>query len=189
MRLGGRRVEGLSPLARGNQSSNVGTLHQCGPIPARAGQPLRRAAPGFRAGAYPRSRGATAIQVTFATVCWGLSPLARGNRDDGCGVQLADGPIPARAGQPSSHAARCILIRAYPRSRGATLFAPVGLEVPAGLSPLARGNRRLHIVRSSGVGPIPARAGQPWWWPGGTHQRWVYPRSRGATGAHVAARR
>ena len=70
---------------------------------------------------------------------------------------------------------------AYPRSHGAT-----GSKKPPrgrlwGLSPLARGNHVVVALKIPGVGPIPARTGQPprqsacWPIPG------AYPRSHGAT--------
>ena len=91
------------------------------------------------------------------------------------------GPIPARAGQPHGlmHALACV--RAYPRSRGATVLASDSAMRARGLSPLARGNLRAPLGLGAVVGPIPARAGQPCKgcdYFGGTT---AYPRSRGAT--------
>ena len=97
----GDSITGLSPLARGNLLDPLAIAAGAGPIPARAGQPAGAACPGQASGAYPRSRGATVVAVGAAIATYGLSPLARGNR------QLAPllggllGPIPARAGQPS----------------------------------------------------------------------------------------
>ena len=82
-------IQGLSPLARGNLVGNAAQLVELGPIPARAGQPAtarmamfddyglsplargnpRRAATHPPAGrAYPRSRGATGMNVLVAFV-------------------------------------------------------------------------------------------------------------------------
>ena len=72
-----------------------------GPIPARAGQPRQRRAAALQAGAYPRSRGATASKAAGGGLIGGLSPLARGNPTRNIHKLNADGPIPARAGQPT----------------------------------------------------------------------------------------
>ncbi len=71
---------GLSPLARGNRQAPALQRSLKGPIPARAGQPAGGSGAGDEEGAYPRSRGATAVAVTSGVTVTGLSPLARGNR-------------------------------------------------------------------------------------------------------------
>ena len=50
---------GLSPLARGNQSSGHKSFEGSGPIPARAGEPGEGGCAGLGLRAYPRSRGGT----------------------------------------------------------------------------------------------------------------------------------
>ena len=114
----------------------------------------------------------------------GLSPLARGNRLTVRAPEAVQGPIPARAGQPSSCVSLLAGQRAYPRSRGATATAPHGHPATGGLSPLARGNPISHALAWSQAGPIPARAGQPRWGDGRGGFYRAYPRSRGATGWH-----
>ncbi len=71
---------GLSPLARGNRAQPLPWLCNIGPIPARAGEPLRRHWPHRRPWAYPRSRGGTWNKMKPQSRAEGLSPLARGNR-------------------------------------------------------------------------------------------------------------
>ena len=71
------------------------------------------------------------------------------------------GPIPARAGEPSSSSGGSGRTRAYPRSRGGTVVSPFKLLMCEGLSPLARGNQRLFLILDFVLGPIPARAGEP----------------------------
>ena len=131
--------------------------------------------------AYPRSRGATCAQVGFTVMEMGLSPLARGNPTKIFNNDWNSGPIPARAGQPGRQEPRDLVGGAYPRSRGATTFTrPLTHDYP-GLSPLARGNPVVVAAVGGGVGPIPARAGQPQK-RGGRHLCGrAYPRSRGAT--------
>jgi len=112
-------------------------------------------------GAYPRSRGATALQADHVAIVAGLSPLARGNRFQRVLPMMLSGPIPARAGQPSP-TPRCRRSpRAYPRSRGATGRGHRCKGHLRGLSPLARGNRNAVCSGRCEEGPIPARAGQP----------------------------
>ena len=52
--------------------------------------------------AYPRSRGETSDKVTREYDDKGLSPLARGNLMSGFCAGAIVGPIPARAGKPST---------------------------------------------------------------------------------------
>ena len=152
-----------------------------GPIPARAGQPLRYFSRCWCLWAYPRSRGTTDGVANDLNFVLGLSPLARGNLGLvllGCGFR---GPIPARAGQPRQGAGSCSATRAYPRSRGATWCGHAASLCSCGLSPLARGNHGQALVAGCSDGPIPARAGQPPRWSQGSGPGWAYPRSRGAT--------
>ncbi len=152
---------GLSPLARGNRGHTSRPRAWWGPIPARAGQPASRPHALTLAGAYPRSRGATAQDMGYKERAKGLSPLARGNRIVWRNDMTIIGPIPARAGQPALHGRRQCAHRAYPRSRGATRVRREKSVLPSGLSPLARGNRRTTAGTPPCNGPIPARAGQP----------------------------
>ena len=136
-------VQGLSPLARGNLHHFTCGDAGKGPIPARAGQPLsaRLGLPAYWA--YPRSRGATSTSGNHGLSRQGLSPLARGNPQPQARRQRAPGPIPARAGQPQIATSTGGIAGAYPRSRGATGKAMGAIGNALGLSPLARGNRRL----------------------------------------------
>ena len=178
---------GLSPLARGNHSGANKAACRFGPIPARAGQPRLHAQPQAPAWAYPRSRGATFAVVVGVRLAQGLSPLARGNPPRPCFRRRLSGPIPARAGQPTTYWVPPGVSRAYPRSRGATVFAPLNDGLVQGLSPLARGNRLGEGFTLPRIRPIPARAGQPPCAVHGCGLRRAYPRSRGATfRCHVA---
>ena len=172
-----------SPLARGNRDPSHIRHRVLGPIPARAGQPGRWLRGAACRWAYPRSRGATLIPRGKVYFDPGLSPLARGNPLRASRAGSPSGPIPARAGQPSSSHRPIKRCRAYPRSRGATLVVARRYTPAVGLSPLARGNRRPCRCSPVIFGPIPARAGQP----GSINARAMafraYPRSRGATWA------
>ena len=71
--------------------------------------------------------------------------------------------------------------RAYPRSRGATFRLKLCNAGVLGLSPLARGNQYLEHAILCAFGPIPARAGQPYFLALAGVLAGAYPRSRGAT--------
>ena len=95
---------GLSPLARGNPRRGECDRARAGPIPARAGEPPVVGGQRGATGAYPRSRGGTAMTVFLRSKRWGLSPLARGNLYSPKCATVVAGPIPARAGEPIKHA-------------------------------------------------------------------------------------
>ncbi len=135
--------QGLSPLARGNHIPGTSARYGYGPIPARTGQPASLWWPNSRPRAYPRSHGATDLLLTRACANTGLSPLARGNRASALGASALGGPIPARTGQPKRVRLKDRALGAYPRSHGATLGFKNLQNLLPGLSPLARGNRRL----------------------------------------------
>ena len=132
-----------------------------GPIPARAGQPLRYFSRCWCLWAYPRSRGTTDGVANDLNFVLGLSPLARGNQSVRLWSLSLPGPIPARAGQPRACLARVWFQGAYPRSRGATATRRRIMQRDKGLSPLARGNLVWSCCFSLFLRPIPARAGQP----------------------------
>ena len=113
-------TQGLSPLARGNLCATASCSIAHGPIPARAGQPVRSMRPSIELRAYPRSRGATCKPSWPGASSTGLSPLARGNLAPASSPYRRSRPIPARAGQPSEATQKWEHGRAYPRSRGAT---------------------------------------------------------------------
>ena len=132
-------------------------------------------------GAYPRSHGATWCRRPLFAGTRGLSPLARGNRTPERSAEDLAGPIPARTGQPRCCGFWCGLLRAYPRSHGATGGVGVVQHFAGGLSPLARGNLLGMAGNVVKVGPIPARTGQPCGCAIAPRPRRAYPRSHGAT--------
>ena len=154
-----------------------------GPIPARAGEPYTVVSGDRLTRAYPRSRGGTNDNSANMTIFGGLSPLARGNLTVVNAPVLGVGPIPARAGEPSSSAIFCCWARAYPRSRGGTMRSLWMSSLSLGLSPLARGNLVPAQQLVAGRGPIPARAGEPSRSPDAPMPTRAYPRSRGGTAA------
>ena len=182
------QARGLSPLARGNRGGQAAQGLLEGPIPARAGQPVDDHAGLHGCRAYPRSRGATVRRPFAGWRCRGLSPLARGNRGRHHRQWPRQGPIPARAGQPTRASISAAFSWAYPRSRGATELTTRPQAGQLGLSPLARGNHDVGREEETLPGPIPARAGQPTWSSPACRTSRAYPRSRGATGEPTFAR-
>ena len=173
--------EGLSPLARGNQTGSGDALGASGPIPARTGQPAPSPPKRAQVWAYPRSHGATLLDNQGVRNRRGLSPLARGNPDVLALPGVAAGPIPARTGQPYLGVGSCCTLRAYPRSHGATRIATPVAHCCEGLSPLARGNLGHRHPAVGRVWPIPARTGQPAAAGCSCRSGRAYPRSHGAT--------
>ena len=75
----------------------------------------------------------------------GLSPLARGKQVPRQNMALANGPIPAGAGETKRYPASMRVKRAYPRWRGGNAAINALLLDLPGLSPLARG--KLAVLR------------------------------------------
>ena len=173
---------GRSPLARGSQRVDVLVLAQVGPIPARAGEPAGRRSRRARGGADPRSRGGACEIEGDEAIVQGRSPLARGSRRQGAHDRAEGGPIPARAGEPTCLRWEIIFFRADPRSRGGAWPGIRALMATRGRSPLARGSQGASRRRGDQVGPIPARAGEPWARGAVSRIREADPRSRGGAG-------
>ena len=113
----------------------------------------------------------------------GLSPRRRGNRPCARAASSASGSIPAQAGEPSTRALGAKMWRVYPRAGGGTLYPPLLLICPMGLSPRRRGNLGRHIAPDQRLGSIPAQAGEPCRGRRGPRRLGVYPRAGGGTRA------
>ncbi len=172
---------GLSPQARGNPVDPDYDKPPVGPIPAGAGEPAAGRRWHLCTRAYPRRRGGTSVMVPPSLIRKGLSPQARGNPIPELSASLAQGPIPAGAGEPASERAGGVQSRAYPRRRGGTACSPGSPSLPPGLSPQARGNLRRGDRRRGRPGPIPAGAGEPYGSPFLRAASRAYPRRRGGT--------
>ncbi len=171
---------GPSPLSRGSRGNSAHRRRASGSIPALAGQPSastrRRASPGV----HPRSRGAALPEDACLTAAWGPSPLSRGSQLGEVAAGFLLGSIPALAGQPSRAPRSADQCRVHPRSRGAAAVGRAQAQGVQGPSPLSRGSHVDGQRQQTGVGSIPALAGQPAWRTiRGRHGR-VHPRSRGA---------
>ena len=172
---------GLSPRGRGNLTKYPAGDAGFGPIPARAGEPSQEGPRQAVGGAYPRAGGGTGPSNSIGYAVPGLSPRGRGNRPQRPVRRTANGPIPARAGEPRFRYAVNNAHRAYPRAGGGTWLDALLPDPVTGLSPRGRGNLNASSSSGTDAGPIPARAGEP---PG--RWRWAsrcraYPRAGGGT--------
>ena len=152
-----------------------------GSIPARAGKPVSARRPGRRSGVYPRTRGETNRSDGVPARYRGLSPHARGNRQEHLLPGPLAGSIPARAGKPRRGEAKMARYRVYPRTRGETSGCFPAASCRSGLSPHARGNQSVRFKVFLLCGSIPARAGKPTVNRSSMGASRVYPRTRGET--------
>ncbi len=172
---------GLSPHARGNLALMTSPTFLRGPIPACAGEPNSNSTRFFPRGAYPRMRGGTVRSAKRPKRPRGLSPHARGNRDQIVDPDIWRGPIPACAGEPPGGRVCSRHRGAYPRMRGGTPAITWPSGPVKGLSPHARGNRTSTRDRAAFRGPIPACAGEPLRTRAFVSSVRAYPRMRGGT--------
>ena len=114
-----------------------------------------------RSRVYPRVGGGTVATLTIAPVISGLSPRGRGNLRLLLPQGAPLGSIPAWAGEPKMSKTRHPDLRVYPRVGGGT-FLQLSLDhLRGGLSPRGRGNHEHDHQQHSGMGSIPAWAGEP----------------------------
>ena len=173
--------QGLSPRERGNRSATVGSVVVVRSIPARAGEPRRRAAPGWPRAVYPRASGGTVATRIRLAEREGLSPRERGNPDPSDLLPAGLRSIPARAGEPRPCGRGGRPQRVYPRASGGTTSPSVGVSSSNGLSPRERGNHHARLHDGPSARSIPARAGEPDGGCCGLCEGTVYPRASGGT--------
>ncbi len=108
---------------------------------------------------YPRWRGELNIGNGFAAAASGLSPLARGTRQNGLSSLVRLRFIPAGAGNTIVCKFAAAPLAVYPRWRGEH-WSKYRQHVPYhGLSPLARGTHTIRAVLRPNIRFIPAGAG------------------------------
>ena len=176
---------GLSPRMRGNRITSKSGAVVYGSIPAHAGEPEQEGPQERDGRVYPRACGGTQVRRFEIGARPGLSPRMRGNLHVIWCIQMADGSIPAHAGEPPAPNLGWPMLWVYPRACGGTATAAACRPHRSGLSPRMRGNHRLPCHSPAYQGSIPAHAGEPappWL---STSCRRVYPRACGGT-ANVA---
>ncbi len=152
---------GLSPRLRGNLPELIEETFGDGSIPALAGEPPARCAPGGPARVYPRACGGTLPLPGPSQQRPGLSPRLRGNRDCFESWVRSWRSIPALAGEPDQD--------------------QWNYRIRKGLSPRLRGNPCSCRPGPSSPGSIPALAGEPGAGESPFHSQRVYPRACGGT--------
>ena len=138
----GLNEAGSSPLSRGIPSAVAGRPKTLRIIPALAGNTAIIYAICVAARDHPRSRGEYQEEVNVILPSGGSSPLSRGIPGVLGVPVLAEGIIPALAGNTEWVARARRLLEDHPRSRGEYVVwvgRPFGLR---GSSPLSRGIRR-----------------------------------------------
>ena len=95
-------LAGLSPRVRGNPYTRGAARCWRRSIPACAGEPVAPGRHPALPGVYPRVCGGTYLGRGIYTLCGGLSPRVRGNRDGRSYHQPGEGSIPACAGEPGA---------------------------------------------------------------------------------------
>ena len=152
-----------------------------GSIPACAGEPAERISPPAPSAVYPRVCGGTSPLCRCPVGWWGLSPRVRGNHLVVKVSVLADGSIPACAGEPPGGCVVPVPPGVYPRVCGGTWGMSAISPRNDGLSPRVRGNLGDKFGQRNQGGSIPACAGEPVMVPGLARLRKVYPRVCGGT--------
>ena len=133
---------GLSPLARGTLGTVIDKASAARFIPAGAGNTHMPPRSQSRPAVYPRWRGEHPDSA-FSTFSFsGLSPLARGTRDDSIAADESERFIPAGAGNSAGNITNKINVN--------------------GLSPLARGTLLINRQILNHERFIPAGAGNSW---------------------------
>ena len=112
----------------------------------------------------------------------GLSPRMRGNLAGAAGHHVAQGSIPAHAGEPPEASAVRVVQRVYPRACGGTGDSISIMSRAMGLSPRMRGNQVHPLAAGLKDGSIPAHAGEPRGPYTSRPYSRVYPRACGGTG-------
>ncbi len=167
---------GLPPRMRGSQQFEQPQPRRARSTPAYAGIPGIPAAPGRRAGVYPRVCGDPRRSRIWKPSNGGLPPRMRGS-------QLADlvrhprpGSTPAYAGIPPSRGCRPRRSPVYPRVCGDPRSLKTCPSTVLGLPPRMRGSRTGAADRSETDRSTPAYAGIPPSSPSSETSTWVYPR-------------
>ena len=142
-------IVNISPRARGNHLLGIVVIILRRSIPACAGEPASCSWWSRMPPVYPRVCGGTSIARSTSASRSGLSPRVRGNHERLHVGLLADGSIPACAGEPSPSLWHGFAPGVYPRVCGGTEHRKSILSTTDGLSPRVRGNRRYVTIRRS----------------------------------------
>ncbi|CAI1129107.1 Domain of uncharacterised function (DUF2825) [Serratia marcescens] len=150
---------GLSPLARGTHAYARKYPFMARFIPAGAGNTSVTNFQSPTQAVYPRWRGEHKWFSKIRRGISGLSPLARGTHKIALKPREFTRFIPAGAGNTPKFRLVLSIGSVYPRWRGEHFGESNASELIGGLSPLARGTQRAHLIRVASTRFIPAGAG------------------------------
>ena len=131
---------GLSPRVRGSPDLDGARDTAQGSIPACAGEPGSSGCRTATSRVYPRVCGGACTLARVVVPVPGLSPRVRGSPPLAGPPQVAQGSIPACAGEPSPPSETLVRSGVYPRVCGEPGAHMVILDTRAGLSPRVRGS-------------------------------------------------
>ena len=151
---------GSSPLTRGKHPDVRAGRRRSGIIPAHAGKTSRSRRRRALATDHPRSRGENRHNSKILPRRVGSSPLTRGKRAPGGGLDALEGIIPAHAGKTICSAPSASTCRDHPRSRGENSSTGSRPTSYPGSSPLTRGKPPVQERAGDAGGIIPAHAGK-----------------------------
>ena len=153
-------LRGLSPRGRGKRAYRCAIGATRRSIPAWAGETPCPICAALSSRVYPRVGGGNCADRHNDWFAQGLSPRGRGKLlDEPCGV-IADGSIPAWAGETDANGAVDTARTVYPRVGGGNYRCVFGYRAECGLSPRGRGKRHSLTNLGDDGGSIPAWAGE-----------------------------
>ena len=170
---------GQSPRARGRHGSSLKITVIRGAIPAGAGETGEHITIRWEERGNPRGRGGDLRVFPVKRFLEGQSPRARGRRQTGRRQLLCKGAIPAGAGETDGHFPDFLVGGGNPRGRGGDVVACASRDPPKGQSPRARGRHLSSNTDLTGLGAIPAGAGETSRTSSTTARRRGNPRGRG----------
>ena len=116
---------GLSPRVRGSLVMPLKQLPHLGSIPAGAGEPQNFHCRVQIERVYPRGCGGADSAPDSVSLDGGLSPRVRGSLAATDAASVADGSIPAGAGEPRTLGDGAFASRVYPRGCGGAAIMPI----------------------------------------------------------------
>ena len=153
-------VQGSSPHMRGTHPLPVTRCCPLRIIPAHAGNTLSAYEPAKYTRDHPRTCGEHCQGRLVASADVGSSPHMRGTRANPEGHGLGTGIIPAHAGNTMTFLEVCHGGRDHPRTCGEHDIAFADMMPDLGSSPHMRGTPAKCSAVRTGVGIIPAHAGE-----------------------------
>ena len=167
---------GPSPRVRGSLVCIHQARRQRGSIPACAGKPCRRSAPGGYTRVHPRVCGEASQWPASSRRPSGPSPRVRGSLAGPVAGQVSARSIPACAGKPRSAISASRFARVHPRVCGEAGRRSTSTMWCSGPSPRVRGSQPNHRRAQGRLGSIPACAGKPFPVPPSARLNRVHPR-------------